>query len=117
MQAKLFNDPKSGFDVLVASDAVGMGLNLSIGRIVFSTLQKFDGRTRRRLSSQVLLPLLPISPSLPIYIRCRCRCVGSPFCGYWLYILSSLVSISCRFRYDDDCTLPSYPPSTTLYRR
>jgi len=27
-QAKLFNDPTSGFDVLVASDAVGMGLNL-----------------------------------------------------------------------------------------
>ena len=27
-QAALFNDPNSGFDVLVASDAVGMGLNL-----------------------------------------------------------------------------------------
>lgn len=28
MQAKLFNDPNSGYDVLVASDAIGMGLNL-----------------------------------------------------------------------------------------
>lgn len=28
LQAKAFNDPDSGFDVLVASDAVGMGLNL-----------------------------------------------------------------------------------------
>lgn len=28
MQADLFNDPTSGYDVLVASDAVGMGLNL-----------------------------------------------------------------------------------------
>ncbi len=27
-QAKLFNDPDSGFDVMVASDAIGMGLNL-----------------------------------------------------------------------------------------
>jgi ATP-dependent RNA helicase SUPV3L1/SUV3 len=27
-QAALFNDPPSGFDVLVASDAIGMGLNL-----------------------------------------------------------------------------------------
>ena len=27
-QAALFNDPKSGYDVIVASDAVGMGLNL-----------------------------------------------------------------------------------------
>lgn len=28
LQAKLFNNPESGFDVLVASDAIGMGLNL-----------------------------------------------------------------------------------------
>jgi ATP-dependent RNA helicase SUPV3L1/SUV3 len=27
-QARLFNDPNSGVDVMVASDAVGMGLNL-----------------------------------------------------------------------------------------
>ena len=27
-QAKLFNDPDSGYDVMVASDAIGMGLNL-----------------------------------------------------------------------------------------
>ncbi|KAI8646471.1 P-loop containing nucleoside triphosphate hydrolase protein [Parasitella parasitica] len=43
LQAKAFNDPESGFDVLVASDAVGMGLNLNIRRIIFSTIQKFDG--------------------------------------------------------------------------
>ena len=29
-QAKLFNTPGSGYDVLVASDAVGMGLNLYV---------------------------------------------------------------------------------------
>lgn len=29
--------------MLVASDAVGMGLNLNIRRIVFETLEKFDG--------------------------------------------------------------------------
>lgn len=27
-QARLFNDPNSGYDILVASDAIGMGLNL-----------------------------------------------------------------------------------------
>ncbi|KAF1805349.1 P-loop containing nucleoside triphosphate hydrolase protein [Mucor lusitanicus] len=43
LQAKAFNDPESGFDVLVASDAVGMGLNLNIRRIIFSTIYKFDG--------------------------------------------------------------------------
>jgi len=29
-QASLFNDPKSGFDVIVGSDAIGMGLNLYV---------------------------------------------------------------------------------------
>jgi ATP-dependent RNA helicase SUPV3L1/SUV3 len=29
-QARLFNDPDSGYDILVASDAIGMGLNLSV---------------------------------------------------------------------------------------
>ena len=27
-QAKLFNDPSSKYNVLIASDAIGMGLNL-----------------------------------------------------------------------------------------
>lgn len=40
MQARLFNEPDSGYDVLVASDAIGMGLNLNIRRIVFHTLLK-----------------------------------------------------------------------------
>jgi ATP-dependent RNA helicase SUPV3L1/SUV3 len=42
-QARLFNDPDSGYDILVASDAVGMGLNLNIRRIIFHTLEKNDG--------------------------------------------------------------------------
>ncbi|RVX22369.1 DExH-box ATP-dependent RNA helicase DExH16, mitochondrial [Vitis vinifera] len=43
LQATMFNDATSEFDVLVASDAIGMGLNLNISRIIFSTLKKFDG--------------------------------------------------------------------------
>jgi ATP-dependent RNA helicase SUPV3L1/SUV3 len=42
-QAQLFNDPNTEFDILVATDAVGMGLNLNIGRIVFETFMKYDG--------------------------------------------------------------------------
>ncbi|GAA0167821.1 DNA metabolism protein [Lithospermum erythrorhizon] len=42
-QATLFNDPNNDFDVLVATDAVGMGLNLNIRRIVFNTLSKYNG--------------------------------------------------------------------------
>ncbi len=37
-QATLFNDFESGYDVLVASDAVGLGLNLNIKRIIFHKL-------------------------------------------------------------------------------
>lgn len=51
MQAALFNDEVSGYDVLVASDAVGMGLNLNIRRIIFSSIYKFDGFERRMLTS------------------------------------------------------------------
>ncbi|KAF9123408.1 RNA helicase [Mortierella sp. 14UC] len=49
-QAKLFNDPNSGYDVLVASDAIGMGLNLNIRRIIFEATEKFDGSVVRTLS-------------------------------------------------------------------
>ncbi|WP_456279164.1 DEAD/DEAH box helicase [Bacillus sp. AK128] len=38
--------------VIVATDAIGMGLNLPIRRIVFLENEKFDGISRRRLTSQ-----------------------------------------------------------------
>ncbi|KFY18319.1 hypothetical protein V493_08718 [Pseudogymnoascus sp. VKM F-4281 (FW-2241)] len=44
-QAALFNDPDNDYDYLVASDAVGMGLNLAIRRVIFETLSKFDGKS------------------------------------------------------------------------
>ena len=34
-------------DYLVATDAVGMGLNLDVGHVAFAGLHKFDGRRRR----------------------------------------------------------------------
>ncbi|CAI9120876.1 helicase-related protein [Brytella acorum] len=49
-EAARFNDGDA--DVLVATDAIGMGLNLSIKRIVFSALRKFDGRQTRDLTTQ-----------------------------------------------------------------
>ncbi|KAJ4722507.1 ATP-dependent RNA helicase mitochondrial-like [Melia azedarach] len=49
-QATMFNDESSEFDVLVASDAIGMGLNLNISRIIFSTMRKFDGVEMRELT-------------------------------------------------------------------
>ncbi|KAF2483182.1 hypothetical protein BDY17DRAFT_296962 [Neohortaea acidophila] len=48
-QARLFNDPDNEYDFLVASDAVGMGLNLAIKRIIFEASSKFDGDQHRTL--------------------------------------------------------------------
>ncbi|TFJ82406.1 hypothetical protein NSK_006315 [Nannochloropsis salina CCMP1776] len=39
-QARIFNEEGTGFDVLVATDAIGMGLNLNIRRIIFHSLIK-----------------------------------------------------------------------------
>ncbi|BEI84011.1 hypothetical protein CcaverHIS002_0406150 [Cutaneotrichosporon cavernicola] len=53
-QAREFNEDSGRAEIMVASDAVGMGLNLKIGRIVFESLTKFDGKRDVPLSlSQV----------------------------------------------------------------
>lgn len=49
-QAALFNDPDNDYDYLVASDAIGMGLNLSVKRIIFHSIVKFNGFQMERLS-------------------------------------------------------------------
>ncbi|KAG7088658.1 hypothetical protein E1B28_012630 [Marasmius oreades] len=49
-QADLFNDPDTGYDVIIGSDAIGMGLNLKIRRVVFDALEKFNGEIMRPLS-------------------------------------------------------------------
>jgi len=48
-QAELFNSTSSNTDVIVASDAIGMGLNLNIGRVIFASVRKFDGKQDRYL--------------------------------------------------------------------
>ena len=37
-------------DTIVATDAIGMGLNLDLAHVAFAGLTKFDGRKRRRLT-------------------------------------------------------------------
>jgi len=49
-QAALFNDPDNDYDFLVASDAIGMGLNLEIKRVIFDAIQKHDGFDWRNLT-------------------------------------------------------------------
>ena len=48
-QVDLFE--KGEVDYLVATDAIGMGLNLSIDHIAFASLRKFDGQQERRLTA------------------------------------------------------------------
>ncbi|GAA5991113.1 hypothetical protein JCM5350_006669 [Sporobolomyces pararoseus] len=72
-QARAFNQGE--YDVLVASDAVGMGLNLKIRRIVFESLHKWDGTQEVRLSTPQIKQIAgragrygvhtPVSPSSP----------------------------------------------------
>ncbi|KAF5021570.1 hypothetical protein F66182_6399 [Fusarium sp. NRRL 66182] len=49
-QAALFNDPDNDYDFIVASDAIGMGLNLEIRRVILESVSKFDGSQRRFLT-------------------------------------------------------------------
>ncbi|KAM7213585.1 ATP-dependent RNA helicase [Rhypophila decipiens] len=49
-QAALFNEPNNDYDFLVASDAIGMGLNLEIKRVIFESSTKFDGIGHRTLT-------------------------------------------------------------------
>lgn len=49
-QARNFNDERGRAEVLVASDAVGMGLNLKIRRIIFESLTKWNGQSDVPLS-------------------------------------------------------------------
>ena len=47
-QVELYQSGDVGY--LVATDAIGMGLNMDINEIYFSNLKKFDGKKTRRLS-------------------------------------------------------------------
>lgn len=47
-QVKMYQDGE--VDYLVATDAIGMGLNLDVSHVAFAALKKFDGRRRRRLT-------------------------------------------------------------------
>ncbi len=47
-QVKLFMEGQ--VDYLVATDAIGMGLNLDVAHVAFASLNKFDGKRTRRLT-------------------------------------------------------------------
>ena len=47
-QVRMFQEGE--VDYLVATDAIGMGLNLDVRHVAFASLHKFDGHRRRRLT-------------------------------------------------------------------
>ena len=53
-QARLFNEDNTGYDVLVASDAIGMGLNLNIKRVIFHTTIKREGNSKPSPGSLII---------------------------------------------------------------
>ena len=122
-QARLFNDPDSGYDVLVASDAVGMGLNLNIRRIIFHTMEKNDGGSARvpisisHIKQIAGLHTVPLShpylpPVNPLCIPCIGASERSPACasadptskqiaGASAFYISSLVNSYCIIHHDN----------------
>ena len=48
-QVEVYEEKK--VEYLVATDAIGMGLNLNINHVSFSSFQKFDGRYKRNLTT------------------------------------------------------------------
>jgi hypothetical protein len=77
----------SGSDILVASDAVGMGLNLNIRRIIFSTLEKFDGTSMRALT---VAEIKQIAGQLQFYILISRGQLLLSFLDWWLWLLQPL---------------------------
>uniref|UniRef100_M4BBS7 RNA helicase n=1 Tax=Hyaloperonospora arabidopsidis (strain Emoy2) TaxID=559515 RepID=M4BBS7_HYAAE len=69
-QARLFNERDNDYNILVASDAIGMGLNLNIKRIVFATVKKWSGNSGG---------MIDIPPSLAKQIAGRAGRYGSDY--------------------------------------
>jgi ATP-dependent RNA helicase SUPV3L1/SUV3 len=54
-EARRFRDGES--DIVVATDAIGLGLNLPLDRVIFYEVDKFDGETNRPLSHGELMQI------------------------------------------------------------
>lgn len=53
--------------ILIATDAIGMGINLPIRRLVFTEIEKFDGETFRRLTPQEVKQIAGRAGRIGIY--------------------------------------------------
>lgn len=53
--------------ILVSTDAIGMGVNLPIRRMIFTQIEKFDGESRRLLTSQEVKQIAGRAGRIGIY--------------------------------------------------
>ena len=63
----LFNEKKT--QVVVSTDAIGMGLNLPVRRIVFLEVEKFDGVSRRPLVISEIKQIAAVQADLVCMIQ------------------------------------------------
>ena len=76
-EAKRFNDPNDPCKIMIATDAIGMGINLCINRIIFFSLMKPTINTKGEKEMDL------ISTSQGLQIAGRAGRFGTPFdCGY-----------------------------------
>lgn len=64
-QARRFRDKE--VDILIATDAIGIGLNLPIKHIIVDTIEKFDGERRRKLFQCEVLQVVGRAGRFNIY--------------------------------------------------
>jgi ATP-dependent RNA helicase SUPV3L1/SUV3 len=75
-EAERFRDGRA--DVIVATDAIGMGLNLPIRRLIFSALSKYDGVSERRLSDSEIRQIGGRAGRFGQFERGFVGCLGTP---------------------------------------
>ena len=82
-QARRFNDPESPCKVLVATDAIGMGLNLNIGRVIFYSMIKTTVNEKNEMEKNV------ISTSQALQIAGRAGRFGTQFANGYVTTMKS----------------------------
>ncbi len=64
-QARRFRDRE--VDIVIATDCIGIGLNLPIKHVIFDTIEKFDGERRRKLHQSEVLQIAGRAGRYKIY--------------------------------------------------
>ena len=92
-------------DILVATDAIGMGLNLPIRRVIFSSITKFDGVASRQLNATEIRQIAGRAGRFGIYPT-----------GYVnVFENDERIDVEHKLNADDTAALTKLPMSITMY--